>query len=219
MLKYQQDFSAKNPDYIDAAFTSNHDTGRSGGYDAGDYATAQIKMAQGMAMMMGGNYFLYYGDEIGMKGSGDDENKRCPMQWSNADEDGMCDSIATKQVDMIYGSLEEQMADENSIYYFVKEGLKLRNTYPEIARGETIMVEELSDDDVVVLQKTYEGSQLLIVMNLSDTEKVIDLTSVALNQKEAGDLTVAGMLITGETSVLWEDGKVTLPPFSMELFQ
>ena len=154
-----------------------------------------------------------------MKGSGDDENKRCPMQWSNADAEGMCDSIATKQVDMIYGSLEEQMADENSIYYFVKEGLKLRNTYPEIARGETIMVEELSDDDVVVLQKTYEGSQLLIVMNLSDTEKVIDLTSVALNQKEAGDLTVAGMLITGETSVLWEDGKVTLPPFSMELFQ
>ena len=111
------------------------------------------------------------------------------------------------------------MADENSIYYFVKEGLKLRNTYPEIARGETIMVEELSDDDVVVLQKTYEGSQLLIVMNLSDTEKVIDLTSVALNQKETGDLAVAGLLITGETSVLWEDGKVTLPPFSMELFQ
>lgn len=210
--------AAKNPAYINAAFTSNHDTGRSAGFYAGDNAAAQIKMAQALAMMMGGNYFLYYGDEIGMKGSGDDENKRCPMQWGGADT-GMCDSLATKEIDMIYGSVEEQQADGNSILRFVQEGLALRSAFPEIARGENSVVEALSDEDVLVLQKDYEGSQLLIVMNLSESGRTVDLSQVSLNGKNAGEAEAVGMLITGENAVSYDGGSVTMPAFSIELFQ
>lgn len=210
--------AAKNPAYINAAFTSNHDTGRSAGFYAGDNAAAQIKMAQALAMMMGGNYFLYYGDEIGMKGSGDDENKRCPMQWGGADT-GMCDSLATKEIDMIYGSVEEQQADGNSILRFVQEGLALRSAFPEIARGENSVVEALSDEDVLVLQKEYEGSQLLIVMNLSESGRTVDLSQVSLNGKNAGEAEAVGMLITGENAVSYDGGSVTMPAFSIELFQ
>lgn len=210
--------AAKNPAYINAAFTSNHDTGRSAGFYAGDNAAAQIKMAQALAMMMGGNYFLYYGDEIGMKGSGDDENKRCPMQWGGADT-GMCDSLATKEIDMIYGSVEEQQADGNSILRFVQEGLALRSAFPEIARGENSVVEALSDEDVLVLQKEYEGSQLLIVMNLSESGRTVDLSQVLLNGKNAGEAEAVGMLITGENAVSYDGGSVTMPAFSIELFQ
>lgn len=210
--------AAKNPAYINAAFTSNHDTGRSAGFYAGDNAVAQIKMAQALAMMMGGNYFLYYGDEIGMKGSGDDENKRCPMQWGGAGT-GMCDSLATKEIDMIYGSVEEQQADGNSILRFVQEGLALRSAFPEIARGENSVVEALSDEDVLVLQKDYEGSQLLIVMNLSESGRTVDLSQVSLNGKNAGEAEAVGMLITGESAVSYDGGSVTMPAFSIELFQ
>lgn len=210
--------AAKNPAYINAAFTSNHDTGRSAGFYAGDNAAAQIKMAQALAMMMGGNYFLYYGDEIGMKGSGDDENKRCPMQWGGADT-GMCDSLATKEIDMIYGSVEEQQADGNSILRFVQEGLALRSAFPEIARGENSVVEALSDEDVLVLQKDYEGSQLLIVMNLSESGRTVDLSQISLNGKNAGEAEAVGMLITGENAVSYDGGSVTMPAFSIELFQ
>lgn len=210
--------AAKNPAYINAAFTSNHDTGRSAGFYAGDNAVAQIKMAQALAMMMGGNYFLYYGDEIGMKGSGDDENKRCPMQWGGAGA-GMCDSLATKEIDMIYGSVEEQQADGNSILRFVQEGLALRSAFPEIARGENSVVEALSDEDVLVLQKDYEGSQLLIVMNLSESGRTVDLSQVSLNGKNAGEAEAVGMLITGESAVSYDGGSVTMPAFSIELFQ
>lgn len=210
--------AAKNPAYINAAFTSNHDTGRSAGFYAGDNAVAQIKMAQALAMMMGGNYFLYYGDEIGMKGSGDDENKRCPMQWGGAGA-GMCDSLATKEIDMIYGSVEEQQADGNSILRFVQEGLALRSAFPEIARGENSVVEALSDEDVLVLQKDYEGSRLLIVMNLSESGRTVDLSQVSLNGKNAGEAEAVGMLITGESAVSYDGGSVTMPAFSIELFQ
>lgn len=36
---------------------------------------------------------------------------------------------------MKYGALETQEEDGNSIYQFVKQTIKLRNEYPEIARG------------------------------------------------------------------------------------
>lgn len=38
--------------------------------------------------MMNGNVFVYYGEELGMSGSGRDENKRAPFVWSNKDLTG-----------------------------------------------------------------------------------------------------------------------------------
>lgn len=81
IVDVENNMKTNNQAFIGAAFTSNHDTGRSAGFYAGDYSEAMTKMGQGITMMMGGCYYLYYGDEIGMKGSGDDENKRAPMVW------------------------------------------------------------------------------------------------------------------------------------------
>ena len=220
LMTVQSAIQENNPEAIDAAFTSNHDTGRVSGYFAGDYSENMTKMAQAVAMMMGGNYFLYYGDELGMKGSGDDENKRCPMQWStDSSAEEMCDSVATKSVEMKYGSLEEQEADGNSIYYFVKEGLKLRNAYPEIARGTTSVEASVSDENVLVLRKEYEGTELLIVMNLSEAEKTMDLSQLSVNGKAVDDTCIAGMLITGDAAVSMEESTVTMPAYSVELFR
>lgn len=220
VVAVQELIKENNPDAIDAAFTSNHDMGRSAGYYPGDEAEPLIKMAQGIAMIMGGNYFLYYGDEIGMKGSGADENFRAPMQWSSdPDAEGMCDSIATQEINMKYGSLETQTEDGNSIYYYVKEGLLLRNTYPEIARGTTSVVEELSDDDCLVLKKELNGSELLVLINVSDHVCSIDLSNISINGKAAGDMEIAGTLLTGTDMVTVSDQTVSMPAYSIELFQ
>ena len=32
---------------------------------------------------MTGNAFIYYGEELGMKGAGRDENRRAPMYWND----------------------------------------------------------------------------------------------------------------------------------------
>ena len=78
MLKYQQDFSAKNPDYIDAPFLTNHDMGRIANVLVND--PEKIKGAAGLLMTMNGSPFVYYGEEIGMNSAGTkDENKRIPM--------------------------------------------------------------------------------------------------------------------------------------------
>ena len=206
---------------IDAPFYTNHDMGRSAGYYSGDYAQQKTKMAQAMNLLMSGNAFLYYGEELGMKGAGKDENKRLGMNWSDDENyEGLCDGPKdADSIEQIYGSLEDQQDDEYSIYNFVKQVIKLRNAYPEIARGTVTFEESLSNEQVCVLTKEYEGKQLMLVFNLSETECEVDLSGVTLNGKAAGEVTEAGLLQTGEEAPSLDGSKVTLPAYSVELIQ
>ncbi len=70
-------YRAAKPDYVDAPFYTNHDTNRSASYYAADNGPV-TKMAYALSLLMPGNSFVYYGEEIGMMGSGKDENKRAP---------------------------------------------------------------------------------------------------------------------------------------------
>ncbi len=213
LVSVDEKMEENNPDYIDAAFTSNHDTARIAGSFAGDTSEAQVKMAQGLAMMMGGAYYLYYGEELGMKGNGDDENKRTPMLWYNDENaEGMCESIATKDIDMKYGTLEDQQDDETSIYNFVKQGMKLRNVYPEIARGGNSVEEALSDEAVLVLKKDYEGSVIYVVINTKQDDKTVDVSSL-------GELSMGGELITGDTAAGLEAGTLDMPGYSIVIMK
>lgn len=69
-----------------------------------------------MNLLMSGSAFLYYGEELGMKGSGKDENKRAPMYWDADDTaEGMCDGPADMdEVKMKYASAAEQMENGDS---------------------------------------------------------------------------------------------------------
>ena len=161
----EKELSSVTESYIDAPFFTNHDMARAAGYFVGRGSDKMVKMAGALNLLMGGNAFVYYGEELGMKGSGKDENKRAPMQWvsgdedqakysnsgvvSPADADGMCHGPKDmEKFDMTYPSLLEQASDPYSIYNYYKKAIRLRNTYPVIARGKTQPVEVLSDDDI-----------------------------------------------------------------------
>lgn len=233
----EEKYASYNEAYVNAPFYTNHDLGRSAGYYAGENSERQTKMAGAMNLMMGGCAFVYYGEELGMKGAGKDENKRAPMYWSkNSSAEGMCcgpqDMDAVK---MKYDSLEEQIGEESSIYQYYKAAIRLRNTYPEIARGKTEFVEEISDDWICAIKKKYEGSEMLLLMNISAEEKIVDVTGVTVNGKEADGnwLMISGMLneetaeswilsgrlLTGEEKASMNGKKVVMPPYSILLFK
>lgn len=214
-------FSQYSDSYVDAPFYTNHDMARSAGYYAGEYSENQTKMAQAMNLFMTGNAFLYYGEELGMKGAGKDENKRAAMYWSaDANAKGMCKGpMDMDKVTMKYGSLEEQKKDENSIYYFVKEAIRLRNCYPEIARGDVEFLEEVSNESVCVLRKTYQEQEILLVFNLSNETQTVDLSAVELSQKSGADLEIGGLLLTEAQQVTIESGKVEMPLYSVLLLK
>ena len=175
----QKKLAAYNADYIDAPFYTNHDMARSAGYYSGDYSENMTKISGVMNLFMSGNAFLYYGEELGMKGSGKDENKRAPMYWSDAGNEktaeGMCHGPeGMDAIKMKYGSLEEQKDAPDSVYNFYRAVIKLRNAYPEIARGQVAFLKDLSDENVCVLKKTWNDRELVIAFNLSEQAETVE---------------------------------------------
>ena len=214
--KIEERFSAFNPDYIDAPFYTNHDTGRSAGYYAGEFSPAQTKIAGAMNMFMTGASFIYYGEELGMKGAGIDENKRAPMQWSsNPDAEGMCDGPeAMEDITMKYGSLEEQQEDPLSIYNYYKQAIRLKNMYPEIARGSVDFIEEISTEDICAFNKKWEEENIWIIYNISQNENVVDVSSLSDSK-----IKICGSLLTQEGELVLEDDTITMSPYSVVLLK
>lgn len=215
LITVQKMLAENNADYIDAPFYTNHDMGRSAGYYAGEFSEHQVKMAQAMNLLMSGSAFLYYGEELGMKGSGIDENKRAPMYWS-VDEtaEGMCDGPeAMEDFAMKYGSLAEQECDGNSIYNFVKQTILLRNQYPVLSHGTVELAEGLTtDESICAVKKSYNGEEVLLIYSLSTESKTIDLANVTSMDKE---WEIGGVLLTGAEDIAVTGTQITMPPYTV----
>ena len=214
MLLAEEAYSETNPDFVDAPFYTNHDMGRSAGYYTTDDGPV-TKMAYAMSLFMTGNSFVYYGEEIGMKGAGKDENKRAPMYWSDDQNDpDMCAGPpGMDEVKMKFPSLADQMKDDTSLWRWFKEVIRVRNAFPAIARGRTEGVDALSDENVAAFFRRSEADgDLLIVMNLRAEPAEKDLTQVS------GTYTLAAVLNTGTDNITYKDGKLTLPAYSIAVF-
>ena len=214
IVNLQNTLSEYNPDYIDSPFYTNHDMGRAAGHYFSEYALYQTKMAQALNLLMSGSSFLYYGEELGMKGSGRDENKRAPMYWSDdADYPGLCDGPADMEdFSMKFASREDQSADGDSIYHFVAQTIRLRNAWPAIARGTAIFEETLSGDNICVLRKTWGSEEVLLVFNISETAESVNLSGVTVAGAEPA---IGGVLVPTAEEPALKDGTLTLPMYSV----
>lgn len=221
LVNLQEALGSYSDSYIDAPFYTNHDMARSAGYYSGDYSENQTKMAEAMNLLMSGSTFLYYGEELGMKGSGKDENKRAPMYWSSdATSEGMCKGPADMDaVKMKYGPLKEQESDGDSVYSFVREVIRIRNSYPEIARGTVALEESLSDENVCMIRKTYEDSEIWLVFNLSAEMQTLNLSGVTFSNDGTKDVELGGVLLTGTEPAVLADKTLTLPGYSVVILK
>ncbi len=208
--------------YVNAPFYTNHDMARSAGYYASDDGS-KTKLAMGLNLMMTGNAFIYYGEEIGMKGSGDDENKRAPMYWITEEEaktddqkallEGVCDGPPNMgKVVMKYPTLTAQMEDPYSIYCYVRHAIRLRNAYPVIARGRTSVLGGLSGENICAMIRMDGNDSVLIVINTSDEVQKVDLSkdAMATPYTELG-----GVLIVNQNEVKLDGTTLTLPEYSI----
>ena len=220
IISAQEAFAAKNADYIDAPFYTNHDTGRSAGFYSTDDAESKVKMAEALNLLMSGSAFLYYGEELGMKGAGRDENKRAPMYWTaDAEAVGMCDGPKDMEdFEMKYGSLEEQSADGNSIYHYIKQAILLRNQYNALSHGVASKEEGLMSEQICALKKVYNEEEVLLVYNISNQSITIDLAAVTTMAKSGAELQIGGVLLAGAEDILVNGTQITLPPYTVVVF-
>lgn len=214
-----QDEIAQNSDGkgIEAPFYTNHDMARSAGYYPGDDGS-KVKFAEGLNLMMSGNAFVYYGEEIGMKGSGKDENKRGPMYWtSDSTAKGMTKGPKDMEVfDMKYDPEDKQAKSDSSILSYIKQAIKLRNAFPAIARGTVAVDENASGDDILVTTRTPSDSSIepvAIVYNTS--EKSANLKTSDLPD---GFTKLSGVLTVGKERITEKDGTITLPKETIAIY-
>ena len=202
-----------NPDYIDAPFLSNHDVGRIAGFAGRD--ENKMKMAAAMNLFMGGSAFIYYGEEIGMPGSGNDPSKRAPFYWNSARDNGTTNPPPECELPAEYplGSLEEQMGDDSSLYNYYRQVIAIRNALPQIARGIPTAETELNTGCVSAYRKTWNEESCIILMNISDEEAQVDLSGYA-DWTMAASLSANGdkIKLKGETLKLPAWGVAVLTP-------
>ena len=219
MLLAEEAYGNANPDFVDAPFYTNHDMARSAGYFGADQGPI-TKMAYAMSLFMTGNSFVYYGEEIGMKGAGKDENKRAPMYWSDdPDDPDMCDGPPDMDdFQMKFPSAADQMQDGLSLWTWFREVIRVRNAFPAIARGRTEGEDALCDDSVAAFWRRYASDtgaeDVLIVMNLRTETAKKNLAGAGID----GELKLSAVLNTDEEKIIYEDGVLTLPGYSIAVF-
>ena len=165
VAEYNQAIKANNENALDAPFISNHDQGRSATYFND---VDQQKMAASLYLMMPGNPFVYYGEEIGMKGSGVDENKRLPMVWSQKDATGQTKAPQNADYTVPFdSSVADQEKDKASLLNHYAHAIKIRNKYPQLVTSSPTVVTSsatlyvMKHDDITVIHNLSQESQIL----------------------------------------------------------
>lgn len=212
MMNIENMTAKVNPKSTVAEFLTNHDTGRMANILGNDI---KVKVAYAMELLMAGNAFVYYGEEIGLAGAGSDPNFRAPMYWSSTDDTGITSGPPEMDsFDNLYAAVDEQQKDGNSILNFVKRCIRLRNENPEIARGTTEKISEVTDESICAITRTYEDSKLVMLYNLSPEQK-----TVTVSKDTYGYEGIRGYASTDNIEVTLDGDTVTMPPYSFVILK
>lgn len=212
---YDEKMTNANENYINAMFLSNHDQIRSANALKA-YGTSFEKFAASVYMLVPGNSFTYYGEEIGMTApeTTSDSYYRTGMIWDSENmPDISVNGMEIEQTPPDDGGVEQQLKNDDSLLRFYQRVVKVKNQNPEIARGKITDTVDFDDGNVGAYYVEYEGSKLLIIHNFNKTDsKELKITSDMLENAEVrADLVTSS---TEEHIVLNSDGTLVLPAIS-----
>lgn len=195
---YLDTVKALNPEAMIVPFIANHDNDRAAGFLQSMNGYAQ--MGANLLLLSPGSPFIYYGEEIGMRGSrgsaNTDANRRLAMAWG--DGDTVKDPVgATYPADSrVDASAAEQLAQESSLYNYYKKVILLRKANPEIARG-TYTALSLTDTKVGGFVSEWNGSKALVLHNTTGSAATLDLKALGLDDFTA----ISGFVGLGSASL------------------
>ena len=104
------------------------------------------------------------------------DNSRTPMQWSDEENAGFSDVTPWISVPDHYEEInvENELKDQDSIYYFYKKLIGLRKEKEVIQEG-TIEFFEKEDDDLLAYERNYKEEQLVVLNNLTERKKEVEI--------------------------------------------
>ena len=214
VVRYQDKVQEANPDGMPIQFVSNHDQDRIAG--AFVYPE-QMKMLANLYLLSPGSHFIYYGEEIGIRGSrggaSTDANRRLAMLWGDGDTIENPEGTTYPAHGQILTDVQIQLEDETSILNHYTKLISIRNKYSAIARGDYSVVTS-GNKNVGGFLVEYNNEALGIFHNNSIESITIDLSQCKgldgysftqlADYVGAGAATLEGNMLTidGQTSVI-----------------
>lgn len=176
LLNNYATFGSINPDFVDATMLTNHDQNRIGSVVKG--SIDKLKVAAGLLLTLPGNPFIYYGEELGMKGKKPDENIREAFLWDTRwqDKDRTNWRKPRYNTDSKTTPLKQQRQDPNSLFNYYKTMIRLRTSHLALNQVSPPNLEksEVKSAGVISFIRPHETGNFLIVQNIS--EQTVEVT-------------------------------------------
>jgi glycosidase len=191
----------------DAPFLSNHDQERVMSQLGGD--PAHMRVAAALLMTLPGEPYIYYGEELGMRGTKPDPDLRTPMRWDRSlDARGETTWHVTSPANGGPISVAAQQTDPHSLLNWYRMLIDWRIQIPALRAGGFAVYPQASDQ-LVAWQRTDGADTVLVVHNLSGTAQSLPLPVGRFHKllrHSRPDTTVA-------------DDHVQLPPYGSAILQ
>jgi glycosidase len=180
-------------------FFANHDVPRFASADGS--SPAKLKLAFGLALTLRGIPQLYYGDEIGLPGGGDPDNRRdFPGGWPDDPKSAFVPAGRTAQ--------------QQEIFAYVQSLLRLRREHPALSSGNLWDLE--SDDSSFVFVRVTDEERILVAFNNSTQARELTIPVSDTPVQKVVDLS----LLSGKATAIREGKgiKIKIPAQSIAIF-
>ena len=131
-------------------------------------STERMKLASLFQLTFPGAPCIYYGDEIGMDGGYDPDNRKC-MEWDSQKQNG-------------------------DVLKFFKKTIRLRHQYPALQDGTLAFLQDQANDRNLIYERRDEQDRFVILINNSENPSIFRTT---LTEEEWMDI-VSDTLVTTE---------------------
>ena len=187
-----------HPDML-VPFFANHDVPRFASAEGS--SSAKQKLAFGLTLTLRGIPEIYYGDEIGMPGGGDPDNRRdFPGGWIGDANDAFTKSGRTRE--------------QEEIFSYVKALLRLRREHEALRGGHLWHL--ASDESSYVFLRESEEERLVVAFNNSGQPREVRIPLKDTPAQTATDIS----LLFGEAKaeLVGTEFHLTIPPQSLSIF-
>lgn len=203
-------------------FLTNHDQNRI--FDELGNNINKNKVAASLYLTQPGVPFIYYGEEVAMKGSKPDQYIRTPMQWNTNAYSGF--TVGTPYItvnsNFMNYNVKTLSADSNSILNLYRKLIHIRNKEEALQLG---IVKNVINNFSAVhsYQRTYNNEDLLVLVNTSG-EYLTDVQfSYARTDAQSGTYAVEDLMsdstfVTNSSSKIF-DLKLNLNPYQVKILK
>ncbi len=164
-----QEVVSSYPELQYGTFLTNHDQNRVVEELSGDINKS--KLAASILLTLPGVPYLYYGEEVGMKGVKPDEDIRRPMQWTPGPNAGFSTGTPWHAINSNYAAfnIETMKGDPNSLWNRYRSLIDVRKKSIALRRG-TCEVMNAGTGSILAFVRNAAEESVLVIHNTSSVQ-------------------------------------------------